>query len=170
METPRTFLKKTTETDFDLFFSLYGNEEVMKTVNGKPYSYKEAVSRFRIVLEINKNHPGTGYFGVFLKDTKEGIGMAKIVKTQKDEAEIGYVFHPDYWGKGFGNEISEALVTYSRTISWIKRLVAIIDPENVASRKILLKCGFKLEKACTIDDLPAEVYFLSTLRSLKRKK
>jgi [ribosomal protein S5]-alanine N-acetyltransferase len=158
METSRTILKKTILTDFDLFFKLYGNEEVMKMTTGKPFSLSIAKKKFKLVIEINSKYKDLGYFGIYLKDSGEGIGMAKIVLTHADEAEIGYVFMPGYWGLGFGTEITMELVNYARTLNYLSSLTAIIDPDNVASKKILLKCGFELEKVCEIDKLPAEVY------------
>ena len=39
----------------------------------------------------------------------------------------------------------------------IKVLKAIIDPNNIPSRKILINIGFTYEKVCEIDGLPGEI-------------
>ena len=160
METTRTLLTKITKENFDLFFKLYGNVEVMKMITGKALSEVEARRKFETIINSGKEDEKMGFYAVFLKETGEGIGMAKIVFTNTGEAEIGYVFLPEFWGKGFGYEVSESLVNYAISLQTIKSLIAIIDPENVASAKILIKSGFEPETTCVIDDLPAEVYRL----------
>jgi len=71
------------------------------------------------------------------------------------------MFLPEYWGRGFGNEVSEILTAYAKTIPSIKKLIAIIDPENTSSKKILLNCGFYLHETCTMEGLPAGIYHLT---------
>ncbi|WP_291579618.1 hypothetical protein [Clostridium sp. UBA6640] len=39
----------------------------------------------------------------------------------------------------------------------LKKIIAIIDPKNIASKKILLKNNFISEKICEIDGLPGEI-------------
>jgi len=158
METQRTILKKISCKNFDNYFKLYGNEDVMKLITGMAYPKDEAMRKFENVIETNLNNKDIGYFGIYLKYTEEFIGIGKIVMTTNDEAEIGYVLLPEYWNQGYGSEISEGLVSHAKLNNGIKSLIAIIDPENAASKKILLKSGFVLEKVCRIDNLPAEIY------------
>ena len=54
------------------------------------------------------------------------------------KAELGYIFLPKFWGKGYGSQISRTIVNYAKTVPEIKILVAIIDPQNTASKRILL--------------------------------
>ena len=133
----------------------------MRLITGRAYNKSEATARFEEVININSNNIETGYFKVILKSTGEPVGIAKIILTKDDEAEIGYVILPDFWGKGFGSEISMKLVELSKSLQEIKSLIAIIDPENHASKKILVKCGFLLEKEGLIDGLPGEIYRLN---------
>ena len=150
METLRTILKKLDAGSFDYFFKLNGNEEVMRLISGKALSRDEALQKFEQVIKINNENDDTGYFGICLKGKGDFIGYGKMVMTETDEAEIGYSFLPEYWGRGYASEISEKLVEHARNLGYIKSLIAIIDPENTASRKILIKSGFFLEKSCII--------------------
>lgn len=160
METVRTILIKLTENDFEFYFRLYGNENVMRYISGKGLTLPEAQQRFGEIIDININNKETGYFKIILKNTKVPVGVSKIVMNNPEEAEIGYVISPDFWGKRFGSEISEELVRYSRNLKGLKSLVAITDPHNLASKKILVKCGFSLEEYVMMDGLPGENYRL----------
>lgn len=59
-----------------------------------------------------------------------------------DLPEVGYIFHPDHWGKGFAFEAMRAVVDYAFTHHPVDHLLADIDPRNDASRRLLVKLGF----------------------------
>lgn len=59
-----------------------------------------------------------------------------------DMPEIGYIFHPDYWGQGFAYEAMRAVVDYAFANRAVDHLMADIDPRNAASRKLLERLGF----------------------------
>ena len=146
--------------DFPLYFQLTGNDRVMKMISGKAFSEEEAHKRFENVLIVNSQHEELGYYIVCRIEDDKFIGLAKIVLLENKKAEIGYSLLPEYWGKGYGSKISKTLVDKARQFDFIEKLVAIIDPENMASKKILEKSQFKLEKACEMEGMPAEIYKL----------
>ena len=59
-----------------------------------------------------------------------------------DMPEIGYIFHPDYWGRGFAIEAMQAVVDYAFANRPVDHLLADIDPRNAASRRLLERLGF----------------------------
>jgi [ribosomal protein S5]-alanine N-acetyltransferase len=160
IETIRLVFKKFKEEDFADYFSLVGNEDVMKMISGNALSRDEALLKFEKILSTGKANPETGYYSIRIKETNAFIGLGKIVMTGKREAEIGYALLPESWNQGFGSEISVELVKYAKSINYIDSLIAIIDPENLASKRILAKSKFKLYRVCEIDHLPAEIYKL----------
>jgi len=160
MKTTRLIFDKFKKSDFINYFSLVKNPDVMRMITGKPLSEEEARSKFSTILQVNKAHKEIGYFIVRKLADQQFIGLAKIVITQEKEAEIGYSLLPEHWGKGYASEISVELVRYSQEQEYINTLIAIIDPENGASRKILQKSNFKLERTGTIEGLAAEFYRL----------
>lgn len=58
-------------------------------------------------------------------------------------AEIGFIFHPRYWGLGLAREAVGALVdaVFAR-FPGIDRIDADIDPRNAGSERLLLSLGF----------------------------
>lgn len=161
MKSERLIFEKFKKEDFPLYFLLTGNEEVMKMISGKALSKEEALNRFENILSINNQVKELGYF--IVKNIQDGsfIGLAKIVMLEKKEAEIGYSLLPENWGKGYGSEISETLVKKAKRFNVIECLIAIVDPENTASKKILKKSHFKLNQVCEMEGLPAEIYKLN---------
>jgi [ribosomal protein S5]-alanine N-acetyltransferase len=57
--------------------------------------------------------------------------------------EIGFIFHPSVWGRGFA---SEALIPILQRAFHVHRLQAVeadVDPRNEASLRLLAKLGFR---------------------------
>ena len=64
---------------------------------------------------------------------------------------------PNYWGMGVGSSIAEELIELAKEQIKIKKLTAIIDPINMASRKILIKNNFVSKEFKDFEGLPGEV-------------
>jgi [ribosomal protein S5]-alanine N-acetyltransferase len=58
--------------------------------------------------------------------------------------EIGYILHPDHWGKGLGFEAMQAVIAFAFANHSIDHLMADVDPRNAASVKLLTRLGFVL--------------------------
>lgn len=150
-------LQKFQANDFHHYFLLVSNEQVMKMITERSIPLEEAREKFKTILDRNKKHEIFGSYKVY-NDANEFIGLGSLIlnEERKDEAELGYMLLPEYWGKGFGSEIADLLIKKAKQTD-IKRLTAIIDPNNKPSRKILIKRGFRSEKVCEIDGLPGEI-------------
>jgi RimJ/RimL family protein N-acetyltransferase len=59
--------------------------------------------------------------------------------------ELGYVFHPDHWGKGYATESAAALLTACFEQWGAHRVIARCDPRNPASWRLLERLGFRRE-------------------------
>ena len=56
---------------------------------------------------------------------------------------VGYVFHPDIWGRGFATEALAAVIPRAFEVGAFVALVADVDPRNLASLKLLGRLGFR---------------------------
>lgn len=56
--------------------------------------------------------------------------------------EVGYLIHPDHWGKGYATEAMTAVIAHLFATHDMDRLVAEVDPRNTASLGLLAKLGF----------------------------
>lgn len=61
------------------------------------------------------------------------------------KAEIGYELTPEYWRKGFMTEAIQKILEYGFNALGLNRIEALVEPENVNSRRILEKIGLKDE-------------------------
>lgn len=148
--------------DFENFYDLTGNEKVMAMITERALRREEALKRFNYFLQNNTLHKSFGGFKVLDAAGIQVLGFAKLELTEEkpDEAELGYMLLPEFWGQGYGSEIAGQLLEVAKSNPQLKRIWANTDPNNVASRKILLKHGFISEKTGVIDGLPSEIFGL----------
>lgn len=151
-------LLKFQKMDFDYYFCLVSNEEVMAQITERSITFEEAQLNFQKLLERNEKYENFGSYKIFDSSRKEFIGLGHLTLNEGfiDVAEIGYMIMPENWGKGYGTEIAKVLIEKA-VKSELKILKAIIDPGNIPSRKILINQGFISEKVCEIDGLPGEI-------------
>ena len=127
-------------------------------ITEKVLTHEEALRDFNKIIETNSIHPILGTYKVF-NLANDFIGLAKLeIREIKDtEAELGYMLLPNYWGMGVGSSIAEELIELAKEQIKIKKLTAIIDPINMASRKILIKNNFVSKEFKDFEGLPGEV-------------
>lgn len=165
MQSARLIFRKFDKHDFREYYSLVGNVNVMKWITGHARTLEESTKIFQYVLDVNREKGIAGYYAIFDTAGNLFIGLGKIIRQNNLKAEIGYALLPEFWGKGYGTEISLTLIQHTKMLPGITDIIAIIDPENAASKKILLKCDFELHETCILDNLPAEIYRLKTFNS-----
>lgn len=149
-------LVKYDKGDFPSYYQLVSDLKVMAQITERAIPLEEAKTKFQKILVRNSQSNTFGSFKVY--DGEEYIGFAHLTKDPSNEevAEIGYMILPQYWRQGYGSSIAKHLIQLARTTS-VKILNAIIDPNNIASRRILINNGFVSEKVCEIDRLPGEI-------------
>ncbi|WP_346930366.1 GNAT family N-acetyltransferase [Clostridium sp.] len=155
----RIYLEKFTSEDFDKYYELVSNEEVMAMITERAIPLDEATRNYNVLLSNNELHKSFGNFKVMEFTTNKFIGSAllKVKEKSSREAELGYMLLPSYWGKGIGSEVAKLLIEKAKEERQLNRIIAIIDPNNIPSRKILINNGFISDKVCEIDGLPGEI-------------
>lgn len=58
--------------------------------------------------------------------------------------EISYYFSPQVWGRGYATELTYAALTHGFETLYLPAIGAFAHPENKASNRVLVKCGFCL--------------------------
>ena len=69
-------------------------------------------------------------WAIVQKSDHEFVGTCAIAPTSDEELEIGYRLLPQFWGNGYGLEITESLLDYGLEIMKLKELVAYVDIEK----------------------------------------
>ena len=145
LETERLTLKWLKPEDIDLFVDLDSDPEVMRYLTGgKPQSREHYEKRVPELLLYMAKNPGLGLWPTYLKETNEFIGWY-ILKHLPDngEVEVGFRIKKKFWGNGYSTEAGKALIKHGFETVGLKKIAAIVDPENLASQAVIKKIGLK---------------------------
>ncbi|OCA73924.1 GNAT family N-acetyltransferase [Chryseobacterium arthrosphaerae] len=157
----KIIIRKFTPEEFSLFSSLFENKNITRYLPYKtPEEYREM---FEKALSDYEEGPFSRW-GVFNTANNDFIGMclARVFLDRPEQIEIGYTLSENYWGKGLGTEVCKALMEYCRSLNTNKDIVAVTDPDNIGSQKILLKNGFVREDNLVRDDRELAYFVLSS--------
>ncbi len=86
-------------------------------------------------------------FGIILNDTGRLAGCAEfsIRDIENRTGEVGYVLHPDVWGKGLATEAAQEILALGFKRHHMHRIFATCEPGNHASQRVLKKIGMTYE-------------------------
>jgi RimJ/RimL family protein N-acetyltransferase len=84
-----------------------------------------------------------------------------IKRDQLKDVDIGYAFLPRYWSKGYAIESAQAVKEEARDVVGLKRMIAIVDPLNAGSIRVLEKLGMQFERMVRLSDDDIELKLFS---------
>jgi [ribosomal protein S5]-alanine N-acetyltransferase len=148
-------------TDFNDYFKHVQDDEVMKYISGKGLNEEQANHKFTSILKLGELDDNLGFFKVY-DEYDEMIGDCKLVynKHLENSLEIGYILRKKHWRKGFGSMICEHLLSEANNKFPDLEVMAVIDPDNVASKKLLEKFNFESYWKGIENDKPTEKLIL----------
>ena len=123
-------------------------------------SADEARARMERTIEWEKTHPWK--YCVEEKASGRVIGWAGVEPLREGVwGETGIALGPDYWRRGYGREILEALCAFCRDEAHAVRFVCTAREANTASRALIARCGFVFDHRCErVDERSGEGYWL----------
>jgi RimJ/RimL family protein N-acetyltransferase len=72
------------------------------------------------------------------------IGSVAVDVHANGDGELGYWYGRAHWGLGYATEAAKAVVASALACPAIRKLIALTDPANEASHRVLLKSGFHM--------------------------
>ena len=143
LETERLILRQRTADDVEAMFAYAGLPEVCYPAGFTPVDSLEAERDYFENLE--KKELPSGY-GITVKGDDRVIGSCDFNHRHEDDVfEIGYLLHPDYWGKGYVPEAVSALIEVAFTILELHKVEIRCFDYNKQSQRVAEKLGFALE-------------------------
>jgi RimJ/RimL family protein N-acetyltransferase len=172
LETDRLLLRPLVENDWEMALETFMDPEVMKFV--ADVGSEEALAE-EMKTAIRRGAGGRiGVWCVLQRETGEKLGTAILLPlpieeddtdwslVQEDrypdaDIEVGYILKRSAWGNGYATEACRRLVQFAFEETELNEIVAVTDPRNAASQKVLRKCGLRDEglRRAYADECPA---------------
>lgn len=140
--TEKVSLRQLTSEDLDHFYKWASDPDVAKSMTWEAYTSRAEATTF--LKEVVENHPQ------FKAICVDGIPVGSITLTQGKnnsscKAELGYVLAKEYWGKGITSVAVKQAIQMGFANLEIQRIEALVDPDNIASQRVLIKAGMSCE-------------------------
>ena len=159
LETDRLRLRRILVEDADFILGLLNEPSFIQNIGDKGVRTRDDARSYIL------NGPIASYekfgFGLWLVETKESsacIGMCGLLKRDAlENVDIGYALLPEFWSRGYAFESASAVLVYAGRMLGLKRVVAITNPENQSSIRLLEKMGFHFEKMVRLSENAPEI-------------
>ena len=162
LETERLLLRQLTSDDAEFILELVNDPSFIQNIGDRNVRTLDDACSYILngpVASYDRN--GFGLYLVALKETGESIGMCGLIRRDGlDDVDIGYALLPKFWSKGYAVEAARAVKGYAKSEIGLNRIVAIVDPANQGSIRVLEKIGLHYEKMVRLsaDDIDLKLF------------
>lgn len=147
LTTKRLQLRQLGHADADSMVELFGSPDVLRFLSQSPTdTHEKAIGLIDWFNGLYDQHESVNW-GIVLQADNRLIGMCGNHAWDRENRliEIGYNILPSYWGKGYATEATHANLQWSFDHMDLHRIQADCTVGNIASERVLLKCGFTVE-------------------------
>ena len=154
IETNRLVLRKPTLADAEAVFARYASDpDVTKFMGWQRHESVEETRAFLAFSDAEWERWPAGPYLIEAAADGSLLGSTGLSFQAPTIAVTGYVLAKDAWGFGYATEALSAVVTVAMDVG-VHQLSATCHPENLASVRVLEKCGFVQEKLPGLAEFP----------------
>ena len=164
LETSRLILREFSTADADSLALILSDPEAMRYYparHGRAGYERTGVEQWIVRNRERYKNDGVGLWAMLLKSTGALIGDCGITRQEVECEhlyEIGYHLRRDLWGQGLATEAAVACRDWGFQHLKADRLISLIRPENLPSRRVAERNGMTIWKEIDWHGLPHLVY------------
>lgn len=147
LETQNLILRKILISDCQDMYDYSSRPETSQYLLWTPHKSLRFTKKYISYLQGEYKDENFYDFALVDKKTNRMIGTCGFTSfaLEHNSAEIGYVLHPDFWGKGLAKEAILRVMAFGFAELRLHRITAKIMTGNNASRRVAEKCGMRHE-------------------------
>lgn len=149
IETERLRLRPFTRGDVDAVFAYRQREDVAQYLFDGPMSHESVTEVVQLrVGQYELNNEGDKVFlAAELKQSQQVIGEVSLIlrDAPSRQAEIGYIFHPEFHRQGYATESARMLLQMGFEGAGMHRIYARCAAANHASWRVMERLGMRRE-------------------------
>ena len=155
IETRHLHMRVAAEADFDALWEIWSDPRVQAGLLTRPQTMDEFAPVFALLLSTPT------MWVIEDRASHLVIGRAGIFEFPEERtAEVAYLLHPDWWGRGLATEAATAALGYAFEARGWDRAIAFVLPTNIASISVLRKLGLSYVHDAEVRGQAAELYEL----------
>lgn len=149
--TPRLCIRPLTRWDGEAVYALVSRPEVARYMR---FSQCRSPAQANKILE-EYLEPENRSFALEERETGRFVGIFSLKRDVEKEGvfSLSTFTHPACWNKGYAGETLARMMVYAREELFAKILSAYVVERNIGSRRVLEKCGFRVERSLQFEDL-----------------
>ena len=159
LETARLALRPIVDDDAPFILRLLTDPSFLRFIGDRGVTDLDSAAAY--IQSGPRRSYETHGFGLWLterRDDRSPIGICGLLKRPTlDDVDLGYALLPDFWNQGYALEAVRGTLTYAKATLGLRRVVAIVSPENAASIALLRKAGFDFERSLRMSESAPEV-------------
>ncbi|WP_333571151.1 GNAT family N-acetyltransferase [Sphingomonas sp.] len=140
LATARLRLRPRTVDDAEALFPSLSDAALMRWWSHAPHL---TVDQTRASLA--RGDPAWRVWAITFREQDAAIGYVAVGEKRPNVSEIGYLLARQHWGQGIAEEALVATLDQLFLAEGQRRVFADTDPDNVYSRRLLERLGFRLE-------------------------
>lgn len=145
--TERLILRKLAVSDYTDMYEYSKMPETCRYLLWSPHDTPRFTKKYLSYLQ-GQYRNGLFYdFAVVEKESGKMIGTCGFTSFDlaNNSAEVGYVLSPRFWGKGYAAEALRCVMRFGFRELELHRMEAKIIDGNIASMRVVEKCGMRRE-------------------------
>jgi len=148
LETDRLVLRRMSVEDADFMLGLLNDPSWLRFIGDRGVRTREEARAYILKGPVDMyDRLGFGMYLTELKEEGVPIGICGLVKRDfLADVDIGFALLPGFWGQGYAYEAASAVMEHGKGALGLKRIVAITNPENQSSIRLLEKLGLKFDR------------------------
>ena len=147
LETPRLVLREFTHEDDAFVLRLLNEHSWLRFIGDR--GVRTLPDARRYLDDGPRRSYARNGFGLWCVVPKGGdapVGMCGLIRRDTlPDVDVGFAFLPEAWGRGYARESAAAVLDHARDVLGLRRVLAITDPENAASIRVLERVGMRRE-------------------------
>jgi len=165
IETERLLLRRPEPRDVDAVARYIADPDVVRYLGGTPGTRQDAMERLEL-WRAAWDADGFGVFSAELRDSGEWNGRVGLLAWdplgwrhgtraaigERAEIEVGWTLDRDAWGHGYATEAAIAVCDWALHEVRPRRLISLIIPENIRSRRVAERIGERHEENVLVEE------------------
>lgn len=163
LETDRLRLRRLSVDDAEFILRLLNEPSFIQNIGDR------GVRTIEDALAYILKGPVASYekfgFGLLLVEEKQTgvpVGICGLLKRDVlEDVDIGYALLPEFWFRGYALESASAVIAYAKEKFGSNRVLAVVNPNNQSSIRLLEKLGFQYDRMVRLSDDAPEIKLFS---------